>query len=652
MNTLFLMLSIVFSLTFGSADKTITGVVIDESEVPLPGVSVTLKNSTVSAITDLDGRFSIAIPSDAKDAVLVFNYIGYQSQEITVGELVYVRVQLKPEAEELMEVVIVSDSVTKEESEAYDTDDESSSFGSSRSAGATSTGVSAFKRDSKTLSYSTAPTTSAGESRSMFKDRTDKGGASEKEKPKDSPTTETGSSDASDGAKAGLLTAGEVNDFMKWKLWKDIDSTNLQSYIDIWKMKPQNRYCVQVTNNNQQGLTDASVHLISTFGDTLWSAKTDNTGKAELWVNMTKYTEKALPEFELRVEHQGKSAFVHNPTEFKKGINFVTINTECGFQENVDIAFVVDATGSMGDEINYLKAEMSDMIERMEKKYSDINLRTASVFYRDITDSYLTLPSPFTDDAATTVNFIKAQSAGGGGDFPEAVEEGLDQAINKLEWRKDARSRILFLVLDAPPHQTDVHVQKMQELARKAAAKGIRIVPITGSGTDKSTEYLMRTLALATNGTYVFLTDDSGVGGGHIKPTTDKFDVESMNKLLNRLLDQYLYLPNCVTAENPENKTTEKREDDYTINDAFGPEITDAELSIFPNPTTGLVTIKGLKDVVEIFVTDMSGKILRRLETGGESKIETDLAEFPSGIYFIAHGEDKSRKAEKIIVRH
>jgi hypothetical protein len=50
----------------------------------------------------------------------------------------------------------------------------------------------------------------------------------------------------------------------------------------------------------------------------------------------------------------------------------------------------------------------------------------------------------------------------------------------------------------------------------------------------------MRSLAIATNGTYTFLTDDSGIGGGHLKPTIGKFDVELLNALMVRVISERL----------------------------------------------------------------------------------------------------------------
>ena len=85
----------------------------------------------------------------------------------------------------------------------------------------------------------------------------------------------------------------------------------------------------------------------------------------------------------------------------------------------------------------------------------------------------------------------------------------------------------------------------MHQLILKAAAQGIRIIPIAASGIDKSTEYLMRAMALATNGTYLFLTDDSGVGNPHSKPTTDKYEVELLNSLLIKVISKFTQVNTC-----------------------------------------------------------------------------------------------------------
>ncbi len=71
------------------------------------------------------------------------------------------------------------------------------------------------------------------------------------------------------------------------------------------------------------------------------------------------------------------------------------MHTEGTAENNVDVLFVVDATGSMGDEIEYLKSELSDVTRRVKEENSAVDLRMGAVFYRDEGDEYLTKVSAF-----------------------------------------------------------------------------------------------------------------------------------------------------------------------------------------------------------------------------------------------------------------
>ena len=129
---------------------------------------------------------------------------------------------------------------------------------------------------------------------------------------------------------------------------------------------------------------------------------------------------------------------------------------------------------------------------------------------------------------------MSKQSAEGGGDYPEAVDVALKAAIEDKNWSASAQTRIVFLMLDAPAHNESIG--SLQESIQKAAQKGIQIVPIASSGIDKKTEFLMRFFALGTNGSYVFLTDHSGVGNDHIVPTVGEYRVEYLNELMTRII--------------------------------------------------------------------------------------------------------------------
>lgn len=89
----------------GAQQVMITGSVVDQQGVPLEGISVALKGSSTATVTDEEGAFSIQVPSD--DAVLVFSYLGYESQEVTVGAQRNLNITLLESTEELDEVVVV-----------------------------------------------------------------------------------------------------------------------------------------------------------------------------------------------------------------------------------------------------------------------------------------------------------------------------------------------------------------------------------------------------------------------------------------------------------------------------------------------------------------------------------------------------------------
>jgi len=93
-------------------------------------------------------------------------------------------------------------------------------------------------------------------------------------------------------ADAGVLTSGELNDFAKWELWEDLSNTTLSTYAKTWKLKPEERYTVQVTNEHAKPMVNLAVQLLDVNGKVIWRAMTDNTGKAELWANSIKTNDK------------------------------------------------------------------------------------------------------------------------------------------------------------------------------------------------------------------------------------------------------------------------------------------------------------------------------------------------------------------------
>lgn len=332
----------------------------------------------------------------------------------------------------------------------------------------------------------------------------------------------------------GILTAGEWNDLENWGFWNNLLSD--QEYYDdvnTWNLKEIKRYSFLVKDKNQSLVANAEISLLVNEV-VVWKTKTDNKGKATAWSDMK------FNNLTATILIDDKQKTITNVKEYAEGINNITFNNTITNKKLIDIFFAVDATGSMGDEIDYLKTELNDVIKNIKQKNPSLGMRFGSVFYRDEGDDYVTQGLSFTTDETSLISFIKEQSARGGGDYPEAVHSALDVSITQNTWDENASSRIVFLLLDAPPHYTQEVISSLEKNLIKAAEQGIKIIPIAASGVNKSTEYLLRSFSILTNGTYAFITDDSGVGNPHIKPTIGEFEVQKLNDLLINLVDEYV----------------------------------------------------------------------------------------------------------------
>lgn len=417
---------------------------------------------------------------------------------------------------------------------------------------------------------------------------------------------------------AGLLTAGEVNDFAKWTLWPKIIDGSHKAFVQEWQLAPRERYTVQVTDKHGYPIVNYLVNLTDINGNTVFQALTDNTGKAELW--------------------NGLMTGNGEPVKVKEPQKTVVLDEPCDLSDAVDVLFVFDATGSMGDELRYLQAEMRDVIARATEATGGLAIRTGAVVYRDHGDDYITRISRLTKDIRTTQTFIDKQEANGGGDYPEAVPEALMAALNSAGWDANARARILFLILDAPCHQDSATLALLHEQILNAAALGVRIVPVVCSGLGESGEYLLRAMALATNGTSFFLTDDSGIGHPHLKPSTDSLQIEHLNDMLVRTIVEFSYMPDCTGHWHEEQIAH--------VSEQFLPNPFDTQ-DIETDPTIphGETTL---------YLVDISGKLIYTyrgsLDEAGERQLSALHLSLATGIYFVKAYYDGQWFTKKILV--
>ena len=346
------------------------------------------------------------------------------------------------------------------------------------------------------------------------------------------------------GGQAGVLTAGEWNDLDHWDFWSGLMTG--QEYGDIsgyWRFYTSRRVAVRVADASGKRLPAVKV-VLEQNQKAIWTALTDNLGEASLWVSP--FTAQAgIDNLAVVVNGVRQTAAPKvtpwNVQQESADVNFYILDNAPAAEKKADVAFIVDATGSMGDEIAFLKKDLMNILDRVKGGQSDIELRTATVFYRDEGDEYVTKHSDFTGDYKKTIQYIAMQNANGGGDLPEAVHKALEAGLQNLSWNMSARARVAFLVLDAPAHQDHQGViESLQTSIEHYAAYGIKIIPVFCSSPSKECEFMCRFFATLTGGTYVFLTDDSGVGGDHIEASVGQFQVEPLNDLLVRLIAKYI----------------------------------------------------------------------------------------------------------------
>lgn len=347
--------------------------------------------------------------------------------------------------------------------------------------------------------------------------------------------------DKGQNSYAGLMTAGAHDDNLYYQLYTSLffkgqtaaEDGKFLSYKenDDWGLNTLDR--IKVTAESD-GAKVANANVIFTDDDNkvLYSAQTNSAGVAYVFGN----------------EGGGKITVISGEGENTVSVSkddaevTVTLNESAQKGKNIEIMLVVDVTGSMGDEITYLKYELSDVVNRIVKSFGDAKVKLALLFYRDEDDTEEFAYSDFldvTDNKNLTIQqtFINKQKASGGGDYPEAVDEALEIAVGK-QWSDNA-TKIIFHVLDAPPHAKTANKTRYKKALISAAEKGIRICPILASGADTTTEYLTRQAAVMTGGTFVFITDHSGIGNSHLDPEIPNVVIDKLNDLMVRLIKGY-----------------------------------------------------------------------------------------------------------------
>ena len=326
---------------------------------------------------------------------------------------------------------------------------------------------------------------------------------------------------------AGQLTCSALDDNEHYDYWKTLANSTqegqgiFQGYKEKFAFNTYHRLDLTIKNGNY---VQVKIKGEETY------ACVDNLSKAYLFAK----EDKENYDIEITyLDKDNKEQKVEKTVTNGEEIDLESVHENANLLE---IMFVIDATGSMGDEMTYIKSEIDDVISKVKEENKGATISLAMMVYRDEGDEYVTKYNDFTQNIAAQQSFLSKQSANGGGDFEEAVDVALKEAINK-QWSSKS-TKLLFHVADAPAH--DEKVSSWNESALLAAKKGIKIISVASSGIDKKTEYFFRSQSLLTAGQYVYLTNHSGIGGEHLDATIDvELTVEFLNACLTRLINGY-----------------------------------------------------------------------------------------------------------------
>ncbi len=245
----------------------------------------------------------------------------------------------------------------------------------------------------------------------------------------------------------------------------------------------------------------------------------------------------------------------------------------------LDIAFLLDTTGSMGDEIARLKQTIEVIHFQISQLSSAPDVRFGMVLYRDRGDEYVTKVIPFISEMEDFKAELAKVRAGGGGDTPEDLQSGLQDALNKLDWRRRG-IRLLFTVADAPPHLDYGQQYTYLDAMKEGASRAIKFVSIGASGLPNNGEYVFRQLAQYTMGIFVFLTygetGEAEGGGGTVAVshhTGSNWQAENLDTIVVRMVKTELsYLTDQPVTEGEDYFETTPSEDadrDMVLNDLF-----------------------------------------------------------------------------------
>ncbi|MDX1959016.1 MAG: VWA domain-containing protein [Leptospiraceae bacterium] len=290
------------------------------------------------------------------------------------------------------------------------------------------------------------------------------------------------------------------------------------------------RILINVFSSNEKTISGA---LVEIFGDGIELEKGQTYSNGTYLFFPSEYSGKK--NFTVKVTAQNKSKTVNFARNSTRKLNIVLGADSKQDTTPMDIVFIMDTTGSMGGEIARLKATIE--IIHLNLSQAKTKIRFGMVLYKDKNDEYVTEVIPLTEDLKKFQQSLEVVSAAGGGDLPEDLEAGIQDAVEKIKWKEDA-VKLGFIITDAPPHLDYKRDFNYVSTIKNAKKKGIKFFSVGTGGLDINGEYVLRQIAQYTYGKYIFLTygekseSDGGKPGSVSHHTGDNFSTDKLESII------------------------------------------------------------------------------------------------------------------------
>jgi hypothetical protein len=353
------------------------------------------------------------------------------------------------------------------------------------------------------------------------------------------PASSEGESTSSRSAAQGPnLRAGSVDDNAAWDDYLLYRMRFAEWGIPVHDLDIHERHSIQVRNPDGAPILGASIGVYDEQGELVTQMRTHADGGAAFFPAV--YRAPSGQSFRLEIEKGDVTASAVIDRSDRE--HDVILDAEpAGQPVRLDVHFLIDATGSMSDEIQQLKDNMISVSERIAALPSAPNVRFGMTVYRDRGDLFVSRTLDFSSNVETFIDELGQVVAEGGGDYPESLNEGLHNALYLPEWRVEDSVSLVFLIADAPPHLDYGNDFDYAEDVLAAVELGIKIYPLASSGLDDQGEYIFRQLAQITRAKFLFLTYGADGAPGEDTPHhVEDYSVLSLDELVVRIVEEEL----------------------------------------------------------------------------------------------------------------